>query len=280
MSFSKVPFDFISSIPKKNHRYSKYEAAGSWYADIFSNRVFSVSGYARMWGVKYDTAHTWVKDFCAHADMKVTGKSLENEGVETGKLLEKINQLEQQLTDIKSEPLENHWKIGGERLDNTIRVDKKRKEKPKTTPTPSPSLPGIEPDSKPAPGDNLTLPEWLPLEAWAGYLEMRTKKKAPNTKRALQGAINNLDKLRKEGDDPGAVLDQSTFRAWVGLFQLPADVRAARKAEADKIREDAIVEREMAKIHAARTGKGPLPGIKPVSAEEVFDGWIEEGDDD
>jgi hypothetical protein len=38
---------------------------------------------------------------------------LENEGVETGKLLEKINQLEQQLTDIKSEPLENHWKIIG-----------------------------------------------------------------------------------------------------------------------------------------------------------------------
>lgn len=70
-----------------------------------------------------------------------------------------------------------------------------------------------------------TLPAWIPAEAWAGYVEMRKKIKKPMTDRAVTLAINTLDKLRAEGSDPGAVLDQSTLNAWQGLFAVRVERR-------------------------------------------------------
>lgn len=65
-----------------------------------------------------------------------------------------------------------------------------------------------------------TFPDWMPTEAWVGYVEMRKKIKKPMTPRAEQLAINTLDKLRQQGQDVGAVLDQSTLNSWQGLFPL------------------------------------------------------------
>lgn len=62
------------------------------------------------------------------------------------------------------------------------------------------------------------LPDWLPRDAWDAWLEVRPKVKAPNTPRALQLAIAELDRLRGQGYDPKAVLEQSTLRGWRGLF--------------------------------------------------------------
>ena len=69
------------------------------------------------------------------------------------------------------------------------------------------------------------LPDWIPAEAWAGYVEMRKKIKKPMTDRAVTLAINTLDKLRAEGNDPGAVLDQSTLNAWQGVFAVRVERR-------------------------------------------------------
>lgn len=71
------------------------------------------------------------------------------------------------------------------------------------------------------------IPDWMPMDAWAGYIEMRKKIKKPMTLRAEQLAINTLDKLRSEGHDVGAVLDQSVMNSWQGLFPI-----AERRAEA------------------------------------------------
>lgn len=71
------------------------------------------------------------------------------------------------------------------------------------------------------------LPEWLPSEAWAGYVEMRRKIRKPMTPRAEQLAINTLQKLKDQGQDAGAVLDQSVMNSWQGLFAV-----AERRAEA------------------------------------------------
>lgn len=62
------------------------------------------------------------------------------------------------------------------------------------------------------------LPPWVPETAWAGYLELRKSKRAPNSDHAKNLVIKNLNKLRLEGEDPGAVLDQSVTRGWTGLF--------------------------------------------------------------
>src|SRR5690348_2585117 len=64
----------------------------------------------------------------------------------------------------------------------------------------------------------MTLPDWLPSEAWQGYIDMRKKIKRPMTDRAIQLAINTLDKMRQQGQDVAAVLDQSTLNSWQGLF--------------------------------------------------------------
>jgi len=67
---------------------------------------------------------------------------------------------------------------------------------------------------------SLTLPDWLPLEQWNAYLEMRQSIKKPLTDVAKKLAISLLDKLRGEGHDPKLVIEQSVFHSWMGLFPL------------------------------------------------------------
>lgn len=65
-----------------------------------------------------------------------------------------------------------------------------------------------------------TLPDWIPADAWAGYIEMRKKQRKPMTERAVSLAVGMLAKLAEQGYDVGAVLDQSTLNNWQGLFPL------------------------------------------------------------
>ena len=67
------------------------------------------------------------------------------------------------------------------------------------------------------------LPEWVPLEQWNAYLEMRKKIRAPLTDRAKTLEIAKLEKLRADGHDPGTVLDQSVVKSWRGLFPVRDD---------------------------------------------------------
>lgn len=66
------------------------------------------------------------------------------------------------------------------------------------------------------------LPEWINQDSWNGFIDMRKKIKAPMTEKAMSLAISNLDKLRSAGNEPNAVLDQSTMNSWKGLFELKA----------------------------------------------------------
>ncbi len=66
------------------------------------------------------------------------------------------------------------------------------------------------------------LPDWLPTEAWEGWIEMRKRLRKAPSPRAIQLAIAELERLRAAGNDPGAVLDQSTLKSWAGLFEVKA----------------------------------------------------------
>jgi len=64
----------------------------------------------------------------------------------------------------------------------------------------------------------LILPAWLDLETWADYLEVRKRKRAPSTDRALKLTLRKLDEFMVEGYSPTEILEQSIQRGWVGVF--------------------------------------------------------------
>lgn len=72
--------------------------------------------------------------------------------------------------------------------------------------------------TKATPQAAFPVPDWIPKPSWEGWLAMRKAKKAPNTEHALRLAVVELEKLKRGGEDPAAVLDRSTQRGWTGLF--------------------------------------------------------------
>lgn len=66
----------------------------------------------------------------------------------------------------------------------------------------------------------IALPDWIPLSAWNDWVDMRKKSGKAPTPRALELAITELQKLRASGNDPAAVLEQSTFKNYTGLFEV------------------------------------------------------------
>ncbi len=67
---------------------------------------------------------------------------------------------------------------------------------------------------------HFVLPDWIGADSWQGYEEMRKRIRKPMTDRARKLAIADLENLRSHGEDPAAVLDQSTMNGWQGLFEL------------------------------------------------------------
>jgi hypothetical protein len=78
----------------------------------------------------------------------------------------------------------------------------------------------------------MILPDWLPKEAWTEFLAMRKRKKKPMTDYAIKLAINKLDRLRADGEDPEAVLNESIFHEWDGLFPVRKSVQQRSSANA------------------------------------------------
>ena len=62
------------------------------------------------------------------------------------------------------------------------------------------------------------LPEWVPEESWREYLRMRVKKSRPLTDYGKMLTVRELDRLRRQGEDPRVVLEQSIMRGWQGVF--------------------------------------------------------------
>ena len=78
----------------------------------------------------------------------------------------------------------------------------------------------IKQDQKKARGEApFILPDWIPKEAWDGWLEVRKEKKVPSTPRALRIAAGKLAALKLEGFEPGAVLDCAIEKGWRGIYK-------------------------------------------------------------
>jgi len=67
------------------------------------------------------------------------------------------------------------------------------------------------------------LPDWMPANLWADFVEHRRKTKAPMTDIAQQRALKKLAAMRSEGQNIEAVVEQSIINGWKGLFPVKAD---------------------------------------------------------
>lgn len=80
----------------------------------------------------------------------------------------------------------------------------------------------LNPESKDkaqAPPVDVPLPDWIPMEAWDGYAEMRKKIRKPMTARAKKLVVKSLDAMRAKGHDVGQILDESTKNAWIDVYE-------------------------------------------------------------
>lgn len=107
-----------------------------------------------------------------------------------------------------------------------LRVAKWRKYNPKrdVEQFPSETTPRLDsPDetkkkNKRAQAPLVSLPDWIPMESWNGFLEYRKRIRKPMTDRAVTLALHTLNDLKDQGNNPAAVLDQSVTNGWTGLF--------------------------------------------------------------
>lgn len=74
-----------------------------------------------------------------------------------------------------------------------------------------------KPAARPAPVF-VPAPDWLNPNAWAEWCQYRKGKRWGES--AQRYSLDELDKLRKEGHDPPAVIRQSIAAGWTGLFPL------------------------------------------------------------
>ena len=76
------------------------------------------------------------------------------------------------------------------------------------------------------------LPDWLPMDAWQGWVDMRKQRKRPLTDRATSRAINKLDAIRAKGHDIAELLDRSTINGWLDIYEPKGTNNARNSASA------------------------------------------------
>lgn len=62
------------------------------------------------------------------------------------------------------------------------------------------------------------LPDWVPVDAWKGFEEMRVRVKKPLTDRARSLALTELEKICDAGHSAETVIDLATMNSWLSFY--------------------------------------------------------------
>jgi uncharacterized protein YdaU (DUF1376 family) len=99
------------------------------------------------------------------------------------------------------------------------------------------------------------LPEWIPLETWKAFLEMRKKIKKPPTEKALELLIAKLKKFKDAGQDIQAILEKSITSNWQDVFELKENKSFAQQAA------------DIARTTVPAQHSGPDPALLKIKAD-------------
>lgn len=84
------------------------------------------------------------------------------------------------------------------------------------------------------------LPDWVPEKQWVAYEEMRRKVRKPMTDHARDLAVRKLDELRRLGNSPAAVLEQSILNDWQGLFEIKGSSNGHKPVHPDRYKREPL----------------------------------------
>jgi len=101
------------------------------------------------------------------------------------------------------------------------------------------------------------LPDWIPVDSWNAFLEMRIKIKKPVTPKAIELLIGKLDKYRKAGQDIQAILEKSIVNDWQDIYELK---ELANKSFAQQTA-------DIARTTVPATNKGPDPALVKIQQD-------------
>jgi len=94
----------------------------------------------------------------------------------------------------------------------------------------------------------IVLPDWIPLETWQAFLEMRKKIKKSPTDKAVELLIAKLKRFKDVGQDVRAILEKSITSNWQDVFEIKENKSFAQQA-ADVARTT---------VPAQHTGRDPV----------------------
>lgn len=92
-----------------------------------------------------------------------------------------------------------------------------------------------EPKDTRADATGFVLPDWIPADAWAAFMETRKTKKAKSTAYALGLIVKSLEAFKAGGHDPLAILNTSIKAGWSDVYppKVPASaITPARRTPA------------------------------------------------
>lgn len=107
------------------------------------------------------------------------------------------------------------------------------------------------------------LPDWIPLETWSAFLEMRKRIKKPATEFAKKLIVGKLEKFKSQGQDVVSILEKSITSGWQDVFEIKENKTFAQQA-ADIARTTVPAQHSgpdpvLLKIEADRQKAAPMP---------------------
>lgn len=107
------------------------------------------------------------------------------------------------------------------------------------------------------------LPDWIPLETWTAFLEMRKRIKKPATEFAKKLIVGKLEKFKSQGQDVASILEKSITSGWQDVFEIKENKTFAQQA-ADIARTTVSAQHSgpdpvLLKIEADRQKATPMP---------------------
>jgi hypothetical protein len=144
-------------------------------------------------------------------------------------------------------------------------------------------------ETKPKATARYALPDWVPLESWNDFLEMRKGLRAVPTEKAKALLVGKLKILKDSGEDPKAVLEQSVERSWKGVFPVRDQIRGGRHAAnqtalstlesqpsgPDKSRRDDLLRTWLVKFSANHQAQGREPAVTADTLQVFMSLWAE-----